>query len=386
MSALSLKFLKAGPPPPRVVLLPDALFFVRAVPVSVDPAADALRQSAEAASQVELALEALAPFPVAQLYHGHHWVPGSDRALAFAAYRRRFTPEQSAEWADAELMLPAFACILGAEVTPATTVVLASPEGFTAVHWGVPGPVPTQVWFQSVPADAPEEDRAAARTALLRRAESKTVLDLPALPEAQPRRSDREFSFRSGELKSRISSVTAAALDVRDKADLAALRRARARDVLFWRILVGCAAAVCLLAAGEVALFGGGIWQKARRVQLSARAPLVEKIMTHQEIANHIEDLSTRRLLPIQMIEIAASKKPAATVFIRASTTGLYTLNVEAQTPNVGEIGMYKNDLEALPSCAGVVIKNPQTRDNLATFTLFVSFKPDALKAPPPPP
>ncbi len=104
------------------------------------------------------------------------------------------------------------------------------------------------------------------------------------------------------------------------------------------------------------------------------------------EIANHIEDLSTRRLLPIQMIEIAASKKPAATVFIRASTTGLYTLNVEAQTPNVGEIGMYKNDLEALPSCAGVVIKNPQTRDNLATFTLVVTFKPDALKAPPPPP
>jgi hypothetical protein len=322
---------------------------------------------------------------VAQLYHGFYWVPGSDRALVFAAYRRRFTAEQAAEWAGAELVLPAFASVLGAEVQAATTIVLSSPEGLTAVHWGAAGAVPTDVWCRRLADGATDEDRAAARAALLRRVESRAIIDLAAPPAAEPRRSDREVVFRSAEFVSRLPAETAASLDVRDKAELVALRRAQARDILFWRILVGCAAAACLLALGELALFGGGLWQKARRAQLNARAPLVEKIMTHQEIANHIEDLSTRRLRPIEMIELVASKKPASTVFIRASTSGLYTMTLEAQTPNAGEIGVYKNDLEALPSCAGVVVKNPQTRDNIATFTLIVTFKPDSLKAGAPP-
>ena len=65
MSDSPLHFLRAGPPPPTVCLLPDALFFTRAIPIAAEtPAADV-------ASQVELALESLAPFPVAQLYYGY---------------------------------------------------------------------------------------------------------------------------------------------------------------------------------------------------------------------------------------------------------------------------------------------------------------------------
>jgi hypothetical protein len=67
-------------------------------------------------------------------------------------------------------------------------------------------------------------------------------------------------------------------------------------------------------------------------------------------------------------------------LFTRASTTGLYTLTADAETPNAGEIKTYQNELESLPVCANVVIKNQQTRDNVATFTLVVTFKPEALK------
>ena len=67
MSASPLSFLRAGPPPPTVALLPDALFFTRAVPITTGATA------AEAAAQIELALEAVSPFPLAQLYYGWFW-------------------------------------------------------------------------------------------------------------------------------------------------------------------------------------------------------------------------------------------------------------------------------------------------------------------------
>ena len=82
-----LRFLRAAPPPPNVVLLPDALFFTRVVAVSEGAAATA------AAAEIELALEGVSPFPLAQLYYGWFWKPGSRHALVFAAYRRRFTAD-----------------------------------------------------------------------------------------------------------------------------------------------------------------------------------------------------------------------------------------------------------------------------------------------------
>src|SRR5262245_33866005 len=129
MSASPLSFLRAGPPPPKVALLPDALFFTRAVPITAGATA------AEAAAQIELALEAVSPFPLAQLYYGWFWQPGLEHAFVYAAYRRRFTSDQTAAWADAELVLPVSAALLGAAVSPASTMILATEDGLTAVHW-----------------------------------------------------------------------------------------------------------------------------------------------------------------------------------------------------------------------------------------------------------
>src|SRR5579871_1864848 len=103
MCASPLKLFTEGPPPPRVALLPDALFFSRAVGVASE-AVDAAQRWADVSAQVELAFETLAPFPLSQLFYGHFWADGSTQALAFAAYRRRFTAEQTDAWADAELV------------------------------------------------------------------------------------------------------------------------------------------------------------------------------------------------------------------------------------------------------------------------------------------
>jgi hypothetical protein len=386
-----LATLRAGPPPPKVALLPDGLFFTRALPVAAGAT------SAEAAVQVELALEALSPFPIAQLFYGYFWTPGAETAFAFAAYRRRFTSDQIAAWTGAELVLPAFAALLGAAVKPATTVILTSAEGLTAIHWEN-GSVPASVLFRPFPATvegAPEADpahidatRAQLRDELIRAAGgSHTVIDLTAAPVADPARSDREVTFRSAELVSHVNATAIAALDVRDKGELAALRAARRRDVLLWRVALGCAAALLLLAVAEFGLIGGRAWQKVRDTQFRTQKPLVEKIMTSDALARRIDDLATKRLLPWEMMMAVIGENkailPKEIYFGRVYTTpgaGIYSLSIDAQTTNVGTISVYSTALKARPGIENVETRGLQARGDNATFTLVITFKPDVIK------
>jgi hypothetical protein len=381
MSASPLNFLRAGPPPPKIALLPDGLFFIRTVEVATDAMADAV------AIQVELALEAISPFPLAQLYYGHFWLPGASRALAFAAYRRRFTPEHVAAWGGSELVMPAFAALLGGPVAPATTLVLASPEGLTAIRWE-DGIVPSQVRFRPVPAEATEEDRALARDELVRPFGNKAIVELAGPPAPEPAGGDGEFVFHCGDFTSRLPAAVADALDVRDKAELAGLRRERTRGILAWRILACCFAAAGLLIAGEILLAFGGLWQETRLTRLHARQPVVDKIMTAQNLAERINELADKQLLPMEMIGAIVGekgeRKPDSIVFTSASTSasasGQNTLTVDATTDNPGDVLVYENNLKALPVCSKVDFKPVRTANNITNFRFIVSFKPGALK------
>jgi hypothetical protein len=378
MCASPLRFLRGGPPAPRVALLPDAVFFSRAVSVP----AGASRE--DVVSQVGVALESLSPFPLAQLYFGYYWPAGADRALAYACYRRRFTVEQLAEWNGAEHVLPAFAALLGCGPPPATTVVLSAPDGLTAVHWDK-GPVPSFVLHQSLAPDATEDDRGQARAKLVKSAGgSVKVVDVPWPPVPRAGGSDSELVFEAGALRSALPLAVAAALDVRDKADLDTLSRARSRGILLWRVAMGAVAACFLFALAEAALFGAGFWQKARITKIAAQRPTVNRIMEEQELASRIDQLSTERLLPLEMIsaaspEVALPRNPTAIQFIRATTSAQNTIQIEAQTTNAGEIAGYKTALEQTPGVQKVEIQGQRARDNVVSFTLIVTFKPGAL-------
>jgi hypothetical protein len=361
-----------------VALLSDALFFTQVVPIGAAEAAGS-PEPGGAAAQVELALEALSPFSLAQLYWGYFRPSGSSRALVFAAYRRRFTSEQVAAWQGVELVLPAFAALLGGTVAPGTTAVVAAPDGLTAIRWGRDA-VPDQVHFLPLPPEASEDDRARVRAELLRTVGSGgIVVDLTA-PDAQAARSNREIVFRSGSFESRLPTAQAAELDVRDKADLSALRRARARDAFLWRVAAGSILMFGLLAFLEIGLFAGGFYQKALKLKLNAQAPEVARITTAQNLAHRIDELSTQRLLPLEMVSIVSAKKPESVQFFRAVANDRNSLTVDAQTNNPGEISGYKTALEATPECAKVEIHDQRTRNNIASFTLVVTFKPGALK------
>ncbi len=375
-----LGFFRAGPPPPKVALLPDALFFTRALPVTSGAT------PTEAATQIELGLEAVAPFPLAQLYYGWFWRPGAQHALVFAAYRRRFTTEQIAAWEGAELVLPAFGAVLGAQVEPATTVVLASDESLTAVHWAT-SDAPSSILTVPVALDATDEQRAQVREQLLRTVGgSKTVIDLGAPLLADPARSDRERVFRSGDFVSRLPADATTALDVRDKAELTAMRSARKRDILMWRVAVGCVLGLLLLVLGEAGLFGARQWHSVRVREVNAQKPLVDKITGLHELANRIDELATRRLLPIEMVTaivgVDNERLPADITFTRivADQERLYTLLVEGQTLNPAQINVYEAALRALPEVESANAVIAQLQGDRARFNLTVVFKPEALR------
>jgi hypothetical protein len=368
-----LRTLRAGPPPPKVVLLPDGIFFTRSIVIAPGST------PADVTGQVELALETLSPFPPAQLYHGYYWPPGADRAFVFAAYRRRFTNEQLAEWEGAELVLPTFATLLGGSIKSDTTLIVPSDEGLTAIYWE-DSPVPAKLVFRPLHPDAPEADRNRARDQLISAAPRNREIVLSIPPVSAPSASERDLVFSAGGFTSRIPAAQSGALDVRDKDALATLRRARTRDLALWRGFLALLAILLVLGLAELGLIGAAAWQKTRMAQVEAQRPLVERIMTAQSVTTRINDLSTKRLLPFEMIGHVMGPKPASVQFLRASTVGLYGLNVEAQSTSPGDPSAYQSALSALPMVQKVEVRDQRARDNLMTFTLAVTFRPETIK------
>ena len=373
----------SGPSPGRrVILLPDDHFFVRRVPVDESPEAGGV------AAQVELALEGFAPFPPSQLFHGYWTRPGTGQALVFAAYRKRFPAETLAEWAGADLVAPRFAVLLAAAApTGATTWVAEGPTGLTVWHFdddtGVPARIVTRAWTDETSAAA----RTAQREEVLRRAgETVTLVELDEIAVEAGAPGGGDFVFRAGSLTATLAVEDALMLDVRDPAELAAQRRARLRDRWLWRALV---AAIVLMGVGlltELTLTGLGAWQKGRLREIAVQTPVVNQVMTAQMLAVRIDELSSQRLRPFEMIAVADSQRPASIQFVRTVTRGRDTLVIDAQTAVQADIDAYRAALAALTGTRAAEVRDLSSRDGRTTFTLVVSFAPGALVNPGRPP
>jgi len=370
--------LKLSVPARKVVLLPDAYFFCRAVPISEKAT------PAEAANQIELALEALSPFPPTQMYHGHFWQPGAKNACVFAAYRKRFTAEQIESWADAEAVLPAFAALLCTPIKRPTTLLLWSEKGLTAVNWDDGDDAPVSVVARELPPEPTETDRAALREAvLLESGNTRTVVEPATAPAFDGTAGGDEFIFRCDPLSAAFPREQLDVLDVRDKEELAARRRARSRDLLLWRVLLGCFAAIALAALLEVALIGGGLWQKARTTRVDLQEPWVAKILMAKNLASRIDELSTKRMRPFEMISMVAEKKPASITFVSTTVSNILTLEIEAQASTSSDVDAFRTALKNMPEFESVVTDRQRLVNGLTTFRIVVTFKPDAFKPAP---
>jgi hypothetical protein len=376
-----LKFPALAAPGREVVLLPDDLFFVRSVMLASGP------DAASVESQVELALEGLAPFPLSQLYYGYWTKAGADRVLLFAAYRKRFHADQVERWATADLVAPQFAVMLGAaSPAPATAWVLTTAEGLTGVYFSDRSGVPSLVVHEPLADGADSAARTAARDRLLHAlGGTRTVVDLPEVTVEPGDPGESNFVVRGGDLQSQLTVSQAEALDVRDKGELATRRGSRLRDRWMWRALVLGLLVLAGCAVLELVLVGLRSWQGSRLATVAQQTPTVSQIMTAQTLATRIEDLSTKRLMPREMIDLLNQHKPASIYFVSATSsvpsTGLYTLNVEAQTRVQTDIDLYRAALNEAPETERVVIEVRGTQNNLTTFRMAVTFKPAAFAA-----
>ena len=375
------RFKRSAAAGKKVVLLPDHAFFVRVVSLAGGMPPEGI------AGQAELALEGLSPFPAAQLCYGYFHPPGADHLLVYAAYRRRFTTADAALWAEAEAVLPAFAVWLGLAPTRPLALLVSGGDSMAALGWNGRDPVPVVVAVKALASDATAEEREAARAQL----ESQLTGLPPPVEIAAPAGSDSRAGddgvvFHSGAVTARLTTEQLDALDVRDKTELAGLRRARERNLHIWRVFAGCTAAIGLAAVLELALLGGRLWLGARKTLATAQAPAVQVIETRRSLATRIDELSTRRLMPIRMLEIANEKRPQTIQFLRAATKGLFALEIEGQTTATPDVFNYEAALRQLPACDHTELGQTTDRGGITRFTLTVTLKPDALRPAAPPP
>lgn len=356
----------------RPVWLPAEGFFVRRI--SLDPVA-------AAGPQVELALEASAPFALEQLYYGHLAAPDGLTALVFATHRRIFPGEG---WPEAPVVLPAFAALLGAP-PPGVWLRLWQDAGcLMVVAWDGSGPLPCLVLAQ--PTDPAGET--AARTALLGEATRRLGGHAPepeefAGPvELNPSGRGPGLELRlnvrdsNRSLVTRLVPAALATMDVRDKALLSARRLNRRRETWLWGTLVTALAGIAVAALLEGVVLAGGVVLNGWREEQARLVEDVRKIETAQSLSTRIGEMTQRRLRPFEMLAVLNDARPDSIQFLRCVTSGFNTLEIEGQTGNAGSVGSFESTLRGLPALAGVEIRDVRLREGTTNFQLTAVFAP----------
>lgn len=353
------------------VLLPATRFFVRRI---------SLVAGQDVSAQAELALETIGPFAPGQLYHGH--LPSADgsTALVFAAYRKSFPAEETAGWSDADAVLPDFVVWARQAAPMSPEVWLHECAGHVAaIFWDGQGSLPAGMLAREVGA------RTAAAVGEELAHEARQRLSTPSAgvkhfqgdPTAGPLvkegltliLGDRRVTFAPGELR---------AMDVRDKADLAAQLGRQARDRRLW---IAFAAAAILLAAcvvGEVGLQISRAVLAGQRTKLAAADAGVQRIRQANDVVARLEQLAGQSLRPFEMLALLNNARPATLEFVRASTsaTNPRQLEIEAQTGNAADPQAYEQALARVAEVEKVELRDLRTSGGRTSFLLAITFKP----------
>lgn len=369
MSALS-KYLPTIPPPPPVLLARGDVFFTRRVALATGEPVDA---------QITLALEGMAPFPPEQLYCGNV-VSGDGRsALIFAAFRRRFSAEETEAWEGAALVTAEFVPLL-AKKPAGDGIVVHSGEGrVTALAWKQGEELPAVVLVRIGGAEAAAALAAEARS----RAELSIyaeILHLEGRPALRPHGEAGYEGWLGDTHLGPLGQTWGGTADVRDPDFLAEQRRAHVRDLWLWRGLLGAAAILILAAIIDLSSGVLGYLTTRREARVAEQTAPVAQIEEAQSLANRIAELSKNRLMPFEMLALINPSRPDSIVFQSIVTRGLLSLEVSAQAANASDVGSYSNALKALPSIATVTTGEVRARDGVTTFVLTLEFKPEALR------
>jgi Tfp pilus assembly protein PilN len=355
------------------VWLPAEVFFVRRI--GLDP-------GAATEPQVELALEAGAPFALEQLYYGWLRSAAGDGALVFATHRRRFI---GTDWAEAPTVWPAFLPLLLDPPAGARWRILQTDTSITVAAWDGTSPLPAVVLSRGfVPGD-----ETAAREALLEevsgrlgttRSEAEEFIGPAEVRNLRPG-SGWEIMLRgpaAGELRVRCEGLLLETADVRDRAVLQARRQRQRLNRQLWRGFAASLAGILLAGLLDLTVFAGDKLIAGQRGALAERAAEVANIETAQALGGRIEELAQRRFRPFEMLAVINLSRPANVQFIRCINQGQHTLEIEAQARDAASVGAFEAALRSVAALQSVEIRDVRLRDGLTTFQLTVVFKPAA--------
>ena len=362
--------------PQEAAMLPGNRFFVRRLAVEGD----------DVPGQVNLALEAVSPFPLEQMLVGFVTASDGKQVLAYAAHRRRFTAEESFAWPEDCQVVPEFLALCGHRPAADGIIVHRGDERLTALAWKAGEELPAAIVVAEL-ADADEAGiarEAATRADLAADAPVENVTGAlsGALAEGNlvlKREGDGTFTIPKKGLDDS---------DIRDSDFLAERRKKEHLNLLLW---TGARLGAAVLAAAlvmDVAGFIVGLRSGSLEAANDGRRPLVEDIEASQAITTRILELGVKRLLPIEMLALVNEKRPATVEFTnihcelkkpKDSTLTKPMMTVDAKTPNAGDISDFLKAVQALPEVESATNSEPRVRETSTTFRLEITFKQAAL-------
>ena len=354
---------------PAAALLPGNRFFVRRLELD----------GPDAAAQVNLALEALSPFPLEQMLVGHVVSPDGRQALAYAAHRRRFTPEESFAWPDDCQVIPEFLALCGQPPAQDGVVVHRGEERLTALAWKAGDVLPAAV----VVAELADADgvtlakEAAERAGLAATTPVETITGAltGAMAEQQLRlRADERAPFV-------IDRKHLDDADIRDADFLAQRRKKERTNLLLWNITRLAAAALVVAALLDLTALGITLRSRKLEVTNQERAPIVAEIEAAQAVAARIAELGAKRPLILEMLAVANEHRPPSLEFQRVTCKSPTLMEIEIRTTDAGDIGVFERSLaETKDLVAGVVSRDIRARESATTFTTTITFRPEGLR------
>lgn len=368
MTQASTPVLPPSTPNGSVVFASGEKFFVRRVPLAPE---------GDVSAQVELALEGFSPFPTSQLYYGFRTNPTRTQALVFAAFRKNFSSEETATWIGASAVLPTFSVWLGAATVPLAGVSLRE-EGdeFEAVSWDGRSELPAAVVVRTQEAIERNEVVAEARQKANLGSDAALKTFRPAVEVTRENR-DLILKLASGGIEARFDETGLGHADIRDKELLKERRITLRRDTLLWRgfaaVVIGLAVCVVL----ELSLFGARLWLSGRKADVSAKAPLVAKIEQTQGVAKKLEEISTQRLLPFEMINVLNNIRPAGMDFSSVTTKGLWQLDIRGQANSADDTSAFESQVRKIPVIQQLEVMEKNSRDRMTVFRYEITFKPN---------
>ncbi len=361
--------------------MPGSFFFTRLVPL---PSAI---QPTEIEGFVELTLESLSPFPIEQLYYGHVVAEAADAVFIYAAYRRRFTAETTRNWPEVAYVVPTFLPLLRETHEADSTVMLESGGELTAISFKAGRQLPERVASRPIPETEDEELRKGwfekTRAAFLAGEpgfENETRYSGTwAVEEAT---TNLSFELRPGDeseepVESRLVPVSDLwAMDVRDRDFVRSRKKAVRIDGFMWRGILGIAAALMILIAGEALLFGGRVYLSVMGDIIAKRENEVVRIEERHGIVTRLAEFDRSNLIPFEMIQAIIPLKPRSVYFTSAKTEGHNSMIIDANTMNVADVNQYESSIRALNEVQSVEVRNLKSREDGTSFTLVLTFVP----------